>query len=292
MQSHKTRSAFTLRIGEITLGFLLAGTDPRPTSQTEETHLSFDTGDHFVFRVHLGSMPDLSVDRLLFNSSNWALYQSQNRLVLQDSGFDTRALPQKRILMDLVNGEGDIFIRDDVSHGDLRSITLSYPLDQLFMILLLSEGKGLLHHGCGIEDGGLGYLFVGNSGQGKSTMAKLWSAEGAKVLNDDRVVVRGNKKDFWMYGTPWHGDFKEFSTKGFPIGKIFFLHPDKENRLIPHEGAKAVSMLLTRSFPPLWDKEGMIFTAAFCHRLVSAVPCYELHFKQDQSVVDFVRNAA
>jgi len=123
-------------------------------------------------------------------------------------------------------------------------------------------------------------------------MAKLWSAAGAKVLNDDRVAVRWKKESFWMYGTPWHGDFKEFSTEGLPISKVFFLCPDKENRLIPHEGAKAVAMLLTRSFPPLWDKEGMTFTATFCHRLVSAVPCYELHFKQDQSVADFVRNAA
>ncbi|MCG6533782.1 MAG: hypothetical protein L7F78_03635, partial [Syntrophales bacterium LBB04] len=283
---------FTLRIAEISIEFLLAGTVPDPTSQGGRTVLPLESGDHFVFRVHLGSMPDLSVDQALFNGSNWALYRSQNRLVLQDSGFDPRALPQERVLMDLVKGEGDIFIREDVSRGDLRSITLGYPLDQLLIILLLSKGKGLLHHGCGIEDRGLGYLFVGNSGQGKSTMAKVWSAQGARVLNDDRVVVRSKRESFWMYGTPWHGDFKEFSTNGLPISKVFFLYPDRENRLIPHEGAKAVSMLLTRSFPPLWDKEGMIFTAGFCHQLVSAVPCYEFHFKKDQSVVDFVRNAA
>lgn len=292
MQSDKNLSAFTLRIAEISIGFLLAGSEPQPSLQTERTALPFETGDHFVFRVHLGSMPNLGIDRPVFNCSNWALYRSHNTLVLQDSGLDPGELPQERVLMDLVKGEGDIFIREDVSHGDLRSITLGHPLDQLLLILLLSEGKGLLHHGCGIEDRGLGYLFVGNSGQGKSTMAKVWSAGGARVLNDDRVVVRWKKESFWMYGTPWHGDFKEFSTRGLPISKIFFLYPDKENRLIPHEGAKAVAMLLTRSFPPLWDKEGMIFTAAFCHQLVSAVPCYEFHFKQDQSVVDFVRNAA
>ncbi len=274
------------------MGFLLAGTDRDSTLKAGRAASPLESGDRFVFRVHLGSMPDLRVETLLFNGANWALYRSQNRWVLQDSGLDAEELPRERVLVDLLKAEGDIFIGEDASQGDLQAITLGYPLDQLLMILILSRGRGLLHHACAIDDRGSGYLFVGNSGQGKSTMARAWSEAGASVLNDDRVVVRGKEELFWMYGTPWHGDFHKFSSKGLPISKIFFLYPDKENRLIPHGGAKAVSMLLTRSFPPLWDEEGMIFTTGFCHRLVRAVPCYELHFRQDQSVVDFVRNAA
>jgi hypothetical protein len=277
MLPDKTRSGFTLQVGEISVNFLLAGTDSQPTSQTKRTISPPEAGDRFVFRVHQGSMPDVRVEKTIFNGSNWALYRNQDRLVLQDTGFHTGALPQERVILDLTKREGDIFIRDDASHGELRSSALGYPLDQLLMILLLAEGKGLLYHGCAIE--------------GKSTMAKVWSAKGARVLNDDRVVVGGKKEGFWMYGTPWHGDFKSFSTRGLPISKIFFLFPDKENRLIPQEGAKAVSMLLTRSFPPLWDKAGMNFSVGFCHRFVSAVPCYEFHFKQDQSVINFIRNA-
>lgn len=292
MRSDSTRSVFTIQIAGISIGFLLVGADRYPTSQTEPTAFPLESVDHFVFRVHLGSMPELSIDKPVFNSSNWSLYRSQNRLVLEDDHLGSRTLPQQRVLIDLAKGYGDIFIREDVSPGDLRSITLGYPLDQILMILLLSARKGLLHHGCGMEDRGSGYLFVGNSGHGKSTMARLWSAAGARVLNDDRVVVRWYKGSFWIYGTPWHGDFKEFSTEGLAIRNIFFLCPDKENRLISHEGAKAVAMLLARSFPPLWDNDGMVFTADFCHQLVSAVPCYELHFKQDKSVVDFVRNTA
>jgi hypothetical protein len=121
-------------------------------------------------------------------------------------------------------------------------------------------------------------------------MARLWFEDHATVLNDDRIIVRERDGEFWMYGTPWHGDFKELSPKGLPIHKIFFLRHGENNSAITKNGAEAVSMLLTRCFPPLWDKKGMEYTMRFCHRLVNKIPCYELNFQPDGKIVDFVRN--
>jgi hypothetical protein len=136
----------------------------------------------------------------------------------------------------------------------------------------------------------MGYLFLGNSGDGKSTTAKLWFGQGITVLNDDRIIVRQNKGNLWMYGTPWHGDFKEHSSHGLRIHKLFFLRHGRKNSSRVKSGAEAVSMLLARSFPPFWDKEGMAFTIEFCQRLVSEIPCYELTFVPDGSLIDFVRS--
>jgi hypothetical protein len=160
------------------------------------------------------------------------------------------------------------------------------------MILLLSRRTGILLHACGVDDNGSGYLFLGNSGHGKSTMARLWRNQHATVLSDDRIVVREKEGKIWMYGTPWHGDFKDFSARGMPISKVFFLHPDKENRAIRREGTDALNRLLTRSFPPLWDKEGMAFTLDFCHCLTNAFAFFDLHFRKDPSIINYVRNAA
>ena len=52
----------------------------------------------------------------------------------------------------------------------------------------------------------------------------------------------------------------------------------------------ASSMLLTRCFPPLWDAEGMRVTLDFCAQLVETIPCYELGFVPDKSVLDFIKN--
>ena len=253
---------------------------------------SGDERDHIIIRLHIADqIPEWSAAKYVFHSL-WTLSQSGDQYIFQEGPQGSGALPNKVLILGTDLRGGDLYILDGPSNQSPFPDPLGYPLNQALMILLLSRRTGILFHACGVDDNGSGYLFLGNSGHGKSTMARLWRNQRAMVLNDDRIVVREKEGKIWMYGTPWHGDFKEFSTKGLPISKIFFLYPDRENRLIPHEGAKAVSMLLTRSFPPLWDKEGMIFTAGFCHRLVSAVPCYEFHFKQDQSVIDFVRNEA
>jgi hypothetical protein len=147
----------------------------------------------------------------------------------------------------------------------------------------------MLIHACGIIDGERGYLFAGNSTHGKSTIARLWKDQ-ALVLNDDRIVIREKEGHLWMYGTPWHGAFDVVSPEGVPISKIFFLRHGAENFAVPQRGAQAGAMLLTRSFPPLWDRQGMQYTLGLCHRVTKEIPCYELGFVPDQSAVDFIRS--
>jgi hypothetical protein len=71
---------------------------------------------------------------------------------------------------------------------------------------------------------------------------------------------------------------------------MFFLKHGEKNSAVPRKGAEAVSMLLTRSFPPLWDQNGMDYTLGLLDRMASKLPCYELHFLPDKKIIDFVRN--
>jgi hypothetical protein len=156
------------------------------------------------------------------------------------------------------------------------------------MVCLLAQGRGLMAHACGIDDGGRGYLFAGNSGHGKTTTAWLWRDQ-ATILNDDRIVLRWREGRFWMYGTPWHGDYTGVSPRGVPLEKIFFLRHAGQNQARRVEGVTAASMLLTRCFPPLWDAAGMEFTLEFCAQLAGKVPCYELGFLPAEGAVEYVR---
>src|SRR5262249_20236905 len=67
---------------------------------------------------------------------------------------------------------------------------LEYPLDELLVIHYLARERGLEVHACGVRDAdGRGYLFAGQSGAGKSTIARLWLGEpAATILSDDRVI--------------------------------------------------------------------------------------------------------
>jgi hypothetical protein len=253
---------------------------------------SGDELDDIIIRLHGGSPgPEFSAVRCVFHS-RWTLSQSGDKYIFREGSEVSNPPPNKVLILGADLREGDLYIPDGPSGQPPLPDPLGYPLNQVLMILILSRRNGLLVHACGIDDNGTGYLFLGNSGHGKTTMAKLWYEQQTTVLNDDRIVVREREGKIWMYGTPWHGDFRHFSPAGLPVGKIFFLHPDRENGVTHLYGAKAVAMLLTRSFPPLWDREGMAGTIGFCHLLANSIPCYDLHFKRDPSIIDCVRSAS
>lgn len=286
----KERNEFTITIGGIGISFLFDQDLSELGIEQRENAFVADLGEDIKLRVHHGRSPDTKVKEKIFDSGDtWALYRCNGRYVLQDDSLESASSPSMFVVLEPDLRSGDVFVLHDTFEINPFPDPIGYPLNQVLMILLLSRGKGMLFHACGIDDNGAGYLFLGNSTDGKSTMAGLWSGERATVLNDDRIVVREKDSEFWMYGTPWHGDFREISPDGLPIKKIFFLRHGETNQATLYDGVEAVSMLLTRSFPPLWDKNGMTFTTALCHLIVNKIPCYALSFVPGGDIVDFVR---
>jgi hypothetical protein len=228
---------------------------------------------------------------LIFGSGGvWSLYRIDGQDAIVLGATPLGSVPYKIALFNKDIKQVAIYSEAEQLPSGLFPNPLEYPLSEILMICLLAQGRGLMVHACGIDVGGQGYLFAGNSTHGKSTIAKLWSESGATVLNDDRIIVREKDGQFWMYGTPWHGDFNKVSSKALPIRKIFFLKQEEKNSAVPRKGVEAVSMLLTRAFPPLWDQNGMDYTLGLLDRIASKLPCYELHFLPDKRIIDFVRN--
>lgn len=237
-------------------------------------------------------MPDISLadaEKVFDSKMLWGLYKIGNRHVFMVSD----GVPRRVIRIAVFNEDfrhGDVFsLLDgcDLQRKDLPN-PLEFPLSEVLMVCLLAKGRGLMVHACGICDNGRGYLFAGNSAHGKSTLANLWKEE-AMVLNDDRIILRLRKGRFWMYGTPWHGDYNGVSPQGVPLDKIFFLRHAENNSADPKKGVSASAMILARCFPPLWDPEGMRYTLDFCSQLAEEVPCYELGVVPDRHILDFVR---
>jgi hypothetical protein len=245
-------------------------------------------------KARYGGLPQLSLresDKIFDSEMVWNLCRVDGRNVFVLRSPALGPLPYRIAIFDTDFREGEIYIRDSKSEetsDGLLPNPLAFPLSEVLMVCLLAQDRGLMIHACGADDGDRGYLFAGNSTHGKTTMARLWRDE-AIILNDDRIVLRRRDGRFWMYGTPWHGEYTGVSSRGVPLEKIFFLSHAETNVTDRKEDAEAASMLLTRCFPPLWDEAGMRFTLDFCAQLVADVPCYELGFVPDGSIVNFVR---
>jgi hypothetical protein len=187
---------------------------------------------------------------------------------------------------------GEVHLHRHYFPQDRSVYPLEYPLDELLMIHLLSGGKGVQVHACAVIDSlGNGLLFAGQSGAGKTTLAKLWRQEGEVViLNDDRIILRHTGGTLWMYGTPWHGEAGFAHPARVPLRRIYFLRHGQKNEIVSLQPAEAVGRLFAHSFPPFYSLAGLDFTLGFFEEVVTAVPCDDLRFLPDQRVIEFIRH--
>ncbi len=164
-----------------------------------------------------------------------------------------------------------------------------YPLDQILLMYLLSQKQGAIVHAAGMSMHGKGYLFPGRSGAGKSTVSRLLlGGDTATMLSDDRIIIRKRDNAFRAFGTPWPGDACIAENRSSELGGIFFIHHDTENRIKAMPPAEALKKILPVTSIPWYDEKPMSDILQFCEDLVYAVPSYELFFRPDSSVSDFM----
>ena len=229
---------------------------------------------------------------LLFDSGGaWRLYQSQGRYVYRffDRSFGPAPYKEARLDPDLEHGE--VFLNPAAFPPDKPVDALEFPLDELLFLRVLAAQGGIELHACGVvAPSGKGYLFAGQSGDGKTTTARLWEGlPGATVLSDDRIIVRrGIEGTWWMYGTPWHGEAELAANARAPLRAVLLLERGERNALEKIEPAEAVSGLLARSFVPFHDADLMSATLQLLEGLTREIPCLRLPFVPDPEAVRFV----
>jgi hypothetical protein len=223
---------------------------------------------------------------LVFDSrATWTLHDRGGRHVYRF--FDPRLGPspykEARIAPDLASG--DVFLHPDFHAPGEPVDALQFPLDELLFLHLLAARGGVELHACGVvAPSGRGYVFAGQSGDGKTTMARLWERlPGATVLSDDRIVVRRGASGYVMYGTPWHGEAELATAACAPLAAICLLARGEWNALEPLTPAASVAGLLARSIIPrqVSDRAAMGATLGFLEGLTREIPCRRYRFVPD-----------
>ncbi len=244
-------------------------------------------------RARWGDPVEPPADDLLFDSGKglWRLYRTngQRRFVFTSPPFGSRPYQMATFTEDF--SEGDVVVRREVFGDRLPLYPLHYPLDELLMVHLLARGRGIEVHGCGIVDGnGRATLFAGQSGAGKTTMARLWLGErDVTILSDERVILRREGDAIWMYGTPWHGDGHIVNAGRGQLERVYFLRHAPVNSIAPLSPTESVARLFACGFAPFHDRDGLDFSLAFMEMVAGRCACDELRFVPDHAAVDFVR---
>jgi hypothetical protein len=166
-----------------------------------------------------------------------------------------------------------------------------YPLDMIVTMYALASRHGLIVHGAGVATGEGGWIFAGKSGAGKSTISDLIlsSWPGARLLNDDRVIVRRRAGGWTMYGTPWSGRLPTCHADEAPLRGIFWLRQAGENRVTPMTPAESAEHLLAVASIPWYDRPVVDALLPFVEDLSAQIPACRLDFRPEESAVRLVR---
>lgn len=180
---------------------------------------------------------------------------------------------QERGEVDLLSGEG--FLEMD------PTTQVDNFLRTIFAWLCVTN-DALLLHSAGVIRDGLGYVFFGPSGAGKTTTSRLASQKG-HVVSDDLVIIQCNEDGCMLHGVPFKGELSEAprANQQAPLKGLYRLRQDTSHFLEPIPYIKSVADLVAASPFIVREKHLSEQLINVCTKIVKRVPVQELHFKRD-----------
>ena len=153
------------------------------------------TEDRLDLDVRWGDLTGIRRESASFDSGGcWALRRERESLFFDVYSPLFGATPIHSLRLDGDGRRGEVVL-ERTHHESSPSVDpLGFPLAELLLNQRLARAGGVEFHGCGIRTPeGRGLLFVGHSGDGKTTTAKLWDGRpGVTILSDDRIIVRSD----------------------------------------------------------------------------------------------------
>jgi len=248
-----------------------------------------------VIHHHFSGIPEIQIDmtqRIYFRPP-WAIYKKDEKYIYEwikaeepYENYDKKAVVnEEHSHLDIYHdGDG----KKKFESGALTSLAM-FSTDQIWLSQLLSNRSGGIIHSLGVIIDGNGYLFVGHSDAGKSTMAKMLM-NASVILCDDRNVTRKTEGGYRVYGTWSHGDVPDISPLSAPLKGIFFLEKSDVNKMIlPKDNAEVFKILLACLIRPLtttgwWDRSMDLLTD-----VLNTTPCRTLKFDKSGGILELLR---
>lgn len=189
----------------------------------------------------------------------------------------------------LLQANVDFSVATIATRGEdgLRTFAVNNAL-MLLYAFAAADKDTLLVHASVIKNADKGYLFLGQSGTGKSTHSGLWLKHiaGSELLNDDNPVLRVEEKGARVYGSPWSGKTPCYKNDSAQIGAFVQIRQKPENRISREMPLQAFAILLPSMSTMKWDKHIYGSICDSVGRLIERVPLYTLGCRPDKEAAE------
>ncbi len=184
----------------------------------------------------------------------------------------------ERLCLWTLPGDATVFLR-----GALTPQMLRFGLWVGYGLMTVCRHRIAIHGSCIVKDG-KAFLFLGESGTGKSTHTRLWCEyiPGATLLNDDSPIVVCEEGKVWIYGSPWSGKTPCYRAERFPLCGCVRLSQAPSNSMRRLSALQAYAALHP-SCPPMFAYADALYDgiSATLGLLLPRIPFYHLACRPD-----------
>lgn len=150
---------------------------------------------------------------------------------------------------------------------------------------------GIPAHAAMVDREGKGILFLGPSGMGKSTQARLWEKHlGAEILSGDRPCLRKSETGWRGYGMPWDGKDCILRQSSVPLRAAVVLEQAEENEIRPMSPVQAMAVLLKQVSIPTWDRRVADTVLQRMSEVARDIPFWHLKNRADEDCARLTLN--
>lgn len=243
---------------------------------------------HHRFQIPL--IPEKDLKHRVYQKTPWAIYKTETSWLYTGIFSASAKKPFFQVaVFNQDHSSGTIYHgppqKEAFINGDLKALTL-FPTDQVLLARVMADRDAFFIHAAGIVQNGEGFLFVGHSDAGKSTVCQMFQDRGGKILCDDRIVVRKHSDGYKIHGTWSHGDVPDCCPDAAPLRGIYFLEQAPENEIIPMEDLfSSIQRLLPCLIKGLVTPDWLNKSLHLIEALAREVPCFRLRFDKSGKIV-------
>lgn len=137
-----------------------------------------------------------------------------------------------------------------------------------------------------------GVMFVGRSGIGKTTQARLWQKyQNASIINGDKVFLTLEDGRVWAHGSPWCGSSFYRLNRSVPLCGIVVLDQAPENRIRRLSDLEIMAQYVPHIFLPMWDEHLTDRVMGAIGDMMPLVPVFRLACRPDEEATILAREA-